>query len=477
MELIFQKSVKRRKGVDVTGPIEGGVDSLIENNLMRESAADLPEVSELDAVRHYVELSRRNFSVDTNFYPLGSCTMKYNPKILEKAASSEGFSNLHPLLGFYYPEFCAGALELLYRMQELLSEITGMHSTSLQPLAGAHGELAGMFIVKKYHKAKKNNKKFIIVPDESHGTNPASAAMAGYSVVTIPTGPDGLLDIDILKEKLTGETAAVVLTCPNTVGKFDPRIKEICSIAHEKDALMYYDGANMNAILGKVRPGDLGFDIVHLNLHKTFATPHGGGGPGAGPVGVTQQLSDYLPSPRIIKAENGVFRLSFDEKKSIGSIAPFYGNFSVILKAFIYILLLGGEGLKDAAEKAVLNANYVKKSLEDFFDDPYPGRCMHECVFSASSQGMAMNIAKSLIDSGIHPPTVYFPLIVKEALMIEPTETENIQTLDDFIKVMREISELMKKNPEELKKAPVSMPVGRLDEVGAARDPDVNYSS
>ncbi len=403
--------------------------------------------------------------------------MKYNPKILEKAASADAFTGLHPILGFYSCESCAGALEVLYRMQEFLSEITGMHSTSLQPMAGAHGELAGMLMVRKYHRKKRNNKKFIIVPDESHGTNPASAAMAGYGVVTIPTGPDGLLDIDILREKLSGETAAVILTCPNTVGKFDPRIKQISSLARSRDALMYYDGANMNAIMGKVRPGDLGFDIVHLNLHKTFATPHGGGGPGAGPVGVTKELSEYLPYPRVVKDEDDGFALSFDRKKSIGRIAPFYGNFSVILKAFIYILLLGKEGLKDASEKAVLNANYIMKNLNASFNNPYPGHCMHECVFSASEPGMAMNIAKYLIDNNIHPPTVYFPLIVKEALMIEPTETESLQTLDNFIDLMRKASELMKKDPQRLQDSPVSMPVGRLDEVSAARQPDVNFTS
>ncbi len=480
MKLIFERHRDGRKGVGIPESDVPAAQDL-DKKYCRQQDLNLAAVSELDVVRHYSNLSRLNFSVDTNFYPLGSCTMKYNPKFTEKIVNLDGFSQMHPLL----PQLLGGgmlsqgSLEVLYETEKWLTEITGMSAFTMQPLAGAHGELTGVMLIAAYHKANGDRRKYVIVPDSSHGTNPASAAIAGYEVIVIPTGTDGYMDLEIYKSKLNKEVAAVMLTCPDTLGIFNPKIKEISDMAHEVGALMYYDGANLNAMLGKCRPGDIGFDVVHINLHKTFATPHGGGGPGAGPVGVGEKLVEFLPISRVIRRTDGTFALDYHHKKSIGYIAPFYGNFLVILKAYAYMLLLGKAGLINVSEYSVLNANYVKVRLKDYFDICFDKTCMHECVFSASRQvknGVhALDIAKYLIDQGYHPPTIYFPLIVKEALMIEPTETESKETLDEFIDVMVEIAKLAETNPELIKQAPVKMPVQRLDETKAAREPNLRW--
>lgn len=480
MKLIFEKSVAGRKGITLpkSDVPEAG---LPEEKYIRSCDAELPQVSELDTVRHFTNLSYLNYSVDRNFYPLGSCTMKYNPKILEAIASLEGFKGLHPFIALLPSgeKFTQGSLQVLYELQEMLSDITGMDRVTLQPLAGAHGELTGLMLAGAYHRAKNNEKKYVIIPDASHGTNPASASMAGYEIITIPTAPSGQMDIKEFKKNLNSEVAAVIMTCPNTLGIFNTGIKEVCDLAHSVDALMYYDGANMNAILGKVKPGDIGFDIVHINVHKTFGTPHGGGGPGAGPVGVKKRLIPYLPLPIVEKDQDGRLTLLKDNPDSIGKVAPFYGNFSVLLKAYAYILLMGRNGLTDVSEKAVLNANYIMERLKDYYELPYDRKCMHECVFSASRQAAkgvhALDIAKFLIDQGFHPPTIYFPLIVKEAIMIEPTETESKETLDAFIDAMITAAKLADKDPHILRQAPISTKISRPDEVRAARELDVNY--
>ena len=480
MRLIFEKNVEGRRGLKIQAPDVPAAPKP-DAKYRRKELPHLPDVSELDVVRHYTNLSRLNYSVDTNFYPLGSCTMKYNPKFTETLANLEGFTAVHPLL----PQLAGGgvltqgSLEVLYNTKKLLCEITGMADFTTQPLAGAHGELTGVMLIAAYHRHHGSRRKHIIVPDSSHGTNPASAAIAGYQVVVIPTDKDGYMDMKEYRDRLNEETAAVMLTCPDTLGIFNPRIKEITELAHKAGALMYYDGANMNAMLGKCRPGDIGFDVIHLNLHKTFATPHGGGGPGAGPVGVSERLVDFLPIARVVKRSDGTFALDYHKHKSIGYIAPFYGNFGVILKAYAYILLLGKQGLIEASEHAVLNANYCRVRLKDHYDIPYDKICMHECVLSASRQAKngvrALDIAKYLIDQGFHPPTIYFPMIVKEALMIEPTETESKETLDIFIDTMIEIARLADKDPEAVRRAPLTRPVKRLDETKAAREPDLRW--
>ncbi len=482
MKLIFEKHKEGRRGFSYTKVDASGIKPLPEK-YCRKLEARLPSLSELDVVRHYTNLSRLNYSVDTNFYPLGSCTMKYNPKFTERVASFEGFINTHPLL----PQLAGGgmlaqgSLEVLYETEKLLSEITGMSAFTLQPLAGAHGELTGIMLIAAYHKDKGARRKFVIVPDSSHGTNPASAAIAGYQVKVIPTGTDGYMDLNEYKKHLNEDVAAVMLTCPDTLGIFNPRIKEISDLAHSVGALMYYDGANLNAMLGYCRPGDVGFDVVHLNLHKTFATPHGGGGPGAGPVGVAEHLVDFLPISRVMRRSDGTFALDYQPRKTIGYIAPFYGNFGVILRAYAYMLYLGKEGLIKSSEIAVLNANYCLARLKEYYDLAFDKTCMHECVFSASRQvknGVhALDIAKYLIDKGYHPPTIYFPMIVKEALMIEPTETESKETLDEFIEAMIEIARLAQENPSVITSAPIHMPVKRLDETKAARQPNLRWQS
>ena len=480
MRLIYEKSIKGRKGFKLPQPDIPGQNE-IPVQYCRKCTANLPEVSELDVVRHFTSLSQMNFSVDSNFYPLGSCTMKYNPKFTEKIVNIEGFLELHPLVPQLLGggRLAQGALEIIYNIEQLLCEITGMEAFTMQPLAGAHGELTGVMLIAAYHKNKGARRKHIIVPDSSHGTNPASAAIAGYDVILIKTGKDGCMDIKEFKQKLSEDTAAVMLTCPNTLGIFNTRIKEITDLAHSVGALVYYDGANLNAIMGKCRPGDIGFDIVHLNLHKTFATPHGGGGPGSGPVGVSKSVVEFLPVSRVMKRPGGAFYLNYNNKESIGYIAPFYGNFAVILKAYVYILVLGREGLIRVSEYAVLNANYILSRLKNYYEPAFSRRCMHECVFSAFAQvkkGVhALDIAKYLIDKGFHPPTIYFPLIVKEAMMIEPTETESKETIDGFIDVMIEAARLADADPDKLTTAPQTMPVKRLDETKAARDLNLRW--
>ncbi len=476
MRLIYEQSIPGRRGVKLPASDVPASASLPENLLRKESAA-LAEVSELDLVRHFTNLSRRNFSVDTNFYPLGSCTMKYNAKVLENAASL--FAPFHPMTALL-PDgegFCQGTLGMLYDLGQMLADITGMDEVTTQPLAGAHGEMTGILLISAYHRAKGNKKKYVVVPDSSHGTNPASAAIAGYEIITVPSAPYGDMDLELFKKAMNNEVAAVMMTCPNTVGLFNPHIKEIADIAHSHDALMYYDGANLNAIMGKVKPGDVGFDVIHVNLHKTFGTPHGGGGPGSGPVGVKKALIPFLPQPRIVMDDGGQFRLETANPGSIGRTAGFFGNFGVMVKAYAYIIMLGREGLIQASEQAVLNANYIKERLKPYYELPYDTTCMHECVFSASRQlahGVhAIDIAKYLIDRGYHPPTVYFPLIVKEAIMIEPTETESKATLDAFVEVMIEAAKAAESDPQALHDAPLTMPIGRLDETKAAREQNV----
>jgi len=478
MKLIFDRSVPGRRGVR---PVEEELQTPAEfpPALLRDKPAALPELSELDVVRHFTELSRKNFGVDSGFYPLGSCTMKYNPKVTERIAGYPGFMYLHPLL----PQLPSGqtlvegALEVLYEMDKLLREICGMAGFTLQPLAGAHGELTGTMIMAAYHRDRGNAKTTILIPDSAHGTNPASAAIAGFDIKAVPSGPSGVMDMQALREAVNDKTAGLMLTCPNTLGLFNPHIAEIGRIIHDVDGLMYCDGANLNAMLGICRPGDIGFDMVHVNLHKTFGTPHGGGGPGAGPVGVVEKLADFLPISLVRKADDGSFYLDYNVPKSIGYVAPFYGNFGVILKAYAYLLMLGPQGVRRIAENAVLNANYIREKLKPYYDLPYPQLCKHECVFSASRQAhkgvRAMDIAKALMDRGFHPPTVYFPLIVPEAMMIEPTESESKETLDAFIQAMIEIAELTDKDPQQVTGCPRTTPVGRLDEVRAAREPDL----
>jgi glycine dehydrogenase subunit 2 len=478
MKLIFEKSQEGRRGVKLPFS-DVPARAKVSSRFKRSADAELPSVSEPEVVRHFTNLSKMNFGVDSHFYPLGSCTMKYNPKFTEKIAAMEEFASLHPL----QPQLVngdtltQGALEIIYDLEKALCEITGMDEYTCQPMAGAHGELTGVMLIAAYHKHRGNRKKYILIPDSGHGTNPASAAIAGYVVKAVPSDENGVMDLNEFKNNLNEDVAAVMLTCPNTLGIFNPHIKEISDLTHEAGALMYYDGANLNAIMGKARPGDLGFDVVHLNLHKTFGTPHGGGGPGAGPVGVKKDLVPFLPISRVVKRKDGTFMLNYDEPLSIGYISQFYGNFGVMLKAYAYILLLGKEGLIEASENAVLNANYLKSSLEGHYDIPYNGQCMHEFVLSVSRQAEkgvhALDIAKGLIDKGIHPPTVYFPLIVKEAMMIEPTETESKETLDRFIEVMIELARLAENDPDAFKKFPKSTPVGRLDEVKAAKDMDL----
>jgi glycine dehydrogenase subunit 2 len=480
MKLIFEKSVPGRRGFrsslsDV--PVKGEVPQ----SYRRKTDCPWPEVSELDVVRHITQLSQRNFSIDTNFYPLGSCTMKYNPKFTETVAALEGFSNLHPLL----PQLkrgetlAQGALEVLYELEQWLCEISGMARFTMQPLAGAHGELTGVMIMAAYHKAKGNKKKYIIVPDSAHGTNPATVAIAGYQIISVSSDENGAMNLKELEAKITDEVAGLMLTSPNTLGIFDSDIDKIAAMIHAVDGIMYYDGANLNAILGRCRPGDTGFDIMHINTHKTFTTPHGGGGPGAGPVGVVQKLVPYLPISMVDKRADGMYYLNYDYPESIGYLASFYGNFAILLRAYAYILMAGKDGLCAISDHAVLNANYVKERLKERFDLPYDRTCMHEVVFSAQRQverGVhAIDIAKFLIDKNIHPPTVYFPLSVKEALMIEPTETESKETMDRFIEAMFEADDLSQTQPEAFHGLPKTTPVTRPDEVKAARDINTNY--
>lgn len=483
MPVIFERSVSGRRGVRLPA-----CDVLHEGEILdkyrRRRDAELCELSELDVVRHFMGLSHKNVSVDTAFYPLGSCTMKYSPKFHEAVAGLEGFVQMHPFL----PQLrcgdmlAQGSLRVMHELQRYLCEITGMADFTLQPMAGAHGELTGMMCIAAYHRDRGNRKTEVLIPDEAHGTNPSSAAIAGFRPRAMPTDEKtGMLDLKQLEAMVSEQTAAIMLTNPNTLGIFNSEMGRIAEIAHQHDALVYYDGANLNAVLGKFRPGDAGIDVLHVNLHKTFSTPHGGGGPGSGPVGVQESLAPYLPVPRVVPKSDATYGLEYHYPKSIGQVAPFYGNFLVYLRALAYILVNGKEGLIEASENAVLNANYVMHRLKDFYELPYGRSCMHEFVLSASKQAQkgvrAHDIAKALIDYGFHPPTVYFPLIVKEALMIEPTETESKETLDAFIQAMREIAAKADTAPEEIASAPITTPVSRPDEVKAAREMDLCFCS
>lgn len=474
MKNIFEKSVKGRIGVDPGTP-DINMDGRLDPSLLRQTDNMLPEVSELEVVRHYTNLSRLNYSVDTHFYPLGSCTMKYNPKINEVTSVLPGFINAHPMLAYVKEDAVQGALEVIYKTAEMMCEITGMKKMTTQPYAGAHGEMTGILLMAQYHRVHGNNKTHIIVPESAHGTNPASAAAAGYEVVTVPVNGAGGIDLNALKEKINAHTAGIMMTVPSTLGVFEKEVLEVSALARKFDALMYYDGANLNAIMGKARPGDMGFDIVHLNLHKTFSTPHGGGGPGAGMVGVSERLADYVPVPAVVKTKDNKYTLDFNVPQTIGNIASFFGNFGVMLKAYTYITMLGKEGLIEVSEKAVLNANYIMAKLKPYYYLPYDRTCMHEAVFSAKKQVIkgvhALDIAKSLIDRGFHPPTIYFPLVVEEAIMIEPTETESKQDIDLFIEAMIEIAKLAETDPDKIKNTPVTTPVSRPDETKAAREP------
>lgn len=476
--LIFEKSVPGRIGYSLPADDVPEVDlaKTFGEGMLRNSAPALPEVSEVDVIRHYTNLSKRNFGVDSGFYPLGSCTMKYNPKINEDIASMEGFSQVHPLQD---PKSVQGSLEVIYRMDRLLSEILGMERVTLQPAAGAQGEMTGLMIIKAYHMSRNDEKRVkIIVPDSSHGTNPASAALAGFEVVHIPSDDKGCVDLAALESVLDDTVAGLMLTNPNTLGLFEENILKISEMVHKCGGLLYYDGANLNAIMGIARPGDMGFDIAHVNLHKTFSTPHGGGGPGSGPIGVVKELAPFLPVP-VVEKQDDCYVLDYERPLSIGKVKSFYGNFAVVLRAFSYIMTMGPEGLRRVSEAAVLNANYIRKKLEDVYDIPYNRICMHEFVLSAEKQAKngvtALDIAKNLLDEGFHPPTVYFPLIVHEAMMIEPTETESPETLDAFISAMRLIAEKAGTDPGSLKNAPKTTYVSRLDEVKAARTPILRW--
>lgn len=475
-ELIFEISKEKRRCVTLP---ETQVPSFeVPDEKRRENPPRLPEVAEIDLVRHYTNLSHQSHGVDNGFYPLGSCTMKYNPKINEETAGYEGFTSIHPLQDAHDTQ---GALELLHELKASLCEITGMHDMTLQPAAGAHGEWTALMMMKKYHEDNGNlHKKTILVPDSAHGTNPASAHVAGFDVKTIPSADDGGVSLEALKEAVGEDTAGLMLTNPNTLGLFEKRILEMAKIVHEAGGLLYYDGANLNAIMGQVRPGDMGFDVIHLNLHKTFSTPHGGGGPGSGPVGCSARLAKYLPSPNVIK-DGESYLLDYSNVSSIGPVKSFYGHFLTLVRAYTYILSLGADGLSQASRMAVLNANYMMARLKDTYAVPFNGKCMHEFVMSAQKlkeeNGIsAMDVAKALLDNGIHPPTVYFPLIVKEALMVEPTETESIETLDAACDILLEIAKTAKENPEKLHNAPVNTPISRPDEVLAARSPVLRFN-
>lgn len=472
MKTIFEKS----NGIDgITFTDEKEDLSFLNEDLLRKSQVGLPQVSELEAMRHYKELSDKNFCIEKGFYPLGSCTMKYNPKVNELLAGLENFCNLHP---YSDDSDCQGALELMYKLQEALKKVTGMEAVTLQPAAGAHGELTGMMIVKKYFEVKGETRKKVIIPDSAHGTNPASAHLCGFEIVPVKSNDKGQVDIEALKELIDSDVAAIMMTNPNTLGIFEENVLEISKIMHDNGSLLYYDGANFNAIMGYTNPKLMGFDVVHLNLHKTFSTPHGGGGPGAGPVCVAEHLKEFLPVPVIAFDGEKYFRKS-NLKHSIGSVKGFFGNFGVLVRAYAYILMMG-KNLKEASENAVLNANYLKEKLKSAYLLPFDEPCMHEFVLSGEKQkhenGVStLNIAKALMDENTHPPTVYFPLIVHEAIMIEPTESETKTVLDDFVSVMLKIAAEAKTNPEKLISAPHTTPVKRLDETLAARKPDLKF--
>ena len=480
IDLIFEKSTPGKRAITFPKADVPTVDiaSVIPADMIRQTPAQLPEVSEIETVRHFTQLSRRNHGVDVDFYPLGSCTMKYNPKVNEEVARFPGIGLAHPLQP---AETVQGNLKMMHTFEQWLGELTGMDRITFQPAAGAHGELTGILLIKAYHESRNDTaRRKVIVPDSAHGTNPATAAMAGFEIVSIKSMADGSVDLEALKAAVGPDTAALMMTNPSTLGLFDPHIKEIADIVHKAGGLVYYDGANMNAIMGYARPGDMGFDVVHLNLHKTFSTPHGGGGPGSGPVGVKKILEPFLPKPTV-ELKDGQYFLDWERPQSIGKIHGFFGNFGVVARAYAYALAYGPE-LKEVSEYAVLNANYIMAHLRKYYDLAVDRYCMHECVLSAKTLKnevgvKTLDIAKRLLDEGVHPPTIYFPLIVEEALMIEPTETEDKATLDKFIASMIQIYNEAKEEPERVKSAPHTTVVGRLDEALAARKPNLRYKA
>jgi len=479
-KLIFEKHVAGSNpfslpDIEITA---SDIKTTIPEQFLRREETALPEVSEVEAVRHFTELSTRAYGVDSGFYPLGSCTMKYNPKINEWAARLPGFAGLHP----YQPEDTVqGALQLYYEMQEMLAEITGMDSFTLQPAAGAHGEMVGVMLIKAYHQHRQDYKRTkMMVPDSAHGTNPATSNVVGFDVIEVKSNSRGLVDLDDLRAKMNDEVAGLMLTNPNTLGLFEEDIQDIAAIVHEGGGLLYYDGANLNGIMGVSRPGDMGFDAVHVNLHKTFGTPHGGGGPGSGPVGVKSILAEFLPKPLVVKKDDN-YGFDYDRPLSIGKVKNFYGNFAVIVKAYTYIKSLGGAGLKEACQLAVLNANYLRHQMRDSYHIPQDRLCKHEFVASSkkqSGQGVTtLDIAKRLIDYGYHPPTIYFPMIVHEAIMIEPTETESKERLDSFVQTMQTIAQEAVENPNLVINAPHKAVIKRVDEVTAARKPVLKWEA
>jgi len=475
--LIFELSSAGRMAFSLPEsdvPVEPALAAVPEKYRRREPAA-LPEVSELDVVRHYSRLSRLNYGVDTHFYPLGSCTMKYNPRINEDMARLGGFARLHPLAPAALSQ---GALALMHELAGMLAEIAGMDAVSLQPAAGAQGELAGVLMIRAYHEARGEKRTKVLIPDSAHGTNPASTALAGYEVIEVKSDAEGQVELGDLDRHLGPDVAAFMITVPNTLGNFEPRVMEIAEACHARGVQVYMDGANLNAILGLTRPGDLGFDVCHFNLHKTFTTPHGGGGPGAGPVGVRVHLEPFLPAPVVVKRDE-LYALDWKRPQSIGKLQAFWGNFGMHVRAYTYIRTMGADGLRAVSENAVLNANYVMKRLESHYDVAAPGPCMHECVLSARRQKKlgvtAMDIAKRLLDLGFYAPSTYFPLIVEEALMIEPTETESKETLDAFCEAMIRIAQETETDPQAVHQAPVTTPVRRLDQTRAAREPNLRW--
>ncbi|TQR19562.1 aminomethyl-transferring glycine dehydrogenase subunit GcvPB [Psychrobacillus vulpis] len=476
--LIFEITKEGRVGYNLPelDVPEVDVASLLPQGVLREEEADLPEVSELDIMRHYTALSNRNHGVDTGFYPLGSCTMKYNPKINESVARFPGFANIHPLQD---ESSVQGAMELMYDLQEHLIEITGMDEVTLQPAAGAHGEWTALMMIRAFHEANGDTHRTkVIVPDSAHGTNPASATVAGFETITVKSDENGLVDLEDLRRVAGPDTAALMLTNPNTLGLFEESILELAEIIHGVGGKLYYDGANLNAVMSKARPGDMGFDCVHLNLHKTFTGPHGGGGPGSGPVGVKADLIPFLPSPVLVK-EDDKYTFDYNRPQTIGRVKPFYGNFGINVRAYTYIRSMGPDGLKAVTEYAVLNANYMMRRLEEYFDLPYNRHCKHEFVLSGRRQKKlgvrTLDMAKRLLDFGYHPPTIYFPLNVEEGMMIEPTETESKETLDAFCDAMIQIAKEVEENPEIVQNAPHTTVINRLDETKAARQPVLRY--
>ncbi|MGG4267464.1 aminomethyl-transferring glycine dehydrogenase subunit GcvPB [Peribacillus simplex] len=478
--LIFEISTSGRIGYSLPEmDVETiSLEEILPADYIREEEAELPEVSELDIMRHFTALSKRNHGVDSGFYPLGSCTMKYNPKINENVARFNGFAHIHP---YQDPTTVQGALELLFDLQEHLTEITGMDQVTLQPAAGAHGEWTGLMMIRAFHEANGDTERTkVIVPDSAHGTNPASATVAGLETITVKSDENGLVDLEDLKRVVGPDTAALMLTNPNTLGLFEENILEMAQLVHDAGGKLYYDGANLNAVLSKARPGDMGFDVVHLNLHKTFTGPHGGGGPGSGPVGVKSDLIPYLPKPLVVKQDDQ-FVLDYDRPQSIGRVKPYYGNFGINVRAYTYIRSMGPDGLKAVTENAVINANYMMRRLEPYFDLPYNRHCKHEFVLSGRRQKKlgvrTLDIAKRLLDFGYHPPTIYFPLNVEEGMMIEPTETESKETLDAFIDAMIQIAKEAEETPEIVQEAPHTTVIKRLDETLAARKPVLRYQA